>query len=492
VAAVSGRSAGNALVRNAFALMFSTVGSAALGMAFWVVAAHLYEAREVGHASAEVAAVSLVAGVAQVGLAGVFARFLPVAGRDSARLVTGGYGLSVVGALVLSGGFVALGYGMDFLPRDPVSLTVFAVGVVLYSIFALQDGVLTALRRATWVPTENIVVAVVRLILLPVLLVYGVRFGAFVAWAAPMLGAVLVVTWLVYAWLIPVQRRVPGPGTLPARRELVSYTAAQYVGGIVGSVVTLVPPVLVATHEGAQEVAYFYFPWLFGTSCMALLWNITLSLVVEAIHDLARTKQLLARAVKLGLLVTVGGGLVLGVFAPWILRVIGPGYATGGTVSLQLIALSLPFIGVNTLYGALSLIDTRTWKVTVLKAASAVVMVGLAIPAMDRYGVSGMALAFLASRVFAALASVPPLVRCYRELSANAATVVLKLDREALGMTAETQVIALAPILARGLARAPEFSAGGSAVYLSSSHLGTFVAPDPDADTVLLARQRVP
>src|SRR5947199_782279 len=236
--------------------MFSTVGSAALGMAFWVVAAHLYEAREVGHASAEVAAVSLVAGVAQVGLAGVFARFLPVAGRDSARLVTGGYGLSVVGALVLSGGFVALGYGMDFLPRDPVSLTVFAVGVVLYSIFALQDGVLTALRRATWVPTENIVVAVVRLILLPVLLVYGVRFGAFVAWAAPMLGAVLVVTWLVYAWLIPVQRRVPGPGTLPARRELVSYTAAQYVGGIVGSVVTLVPPVLVATHEGAQEVAY--------------------------------------------------------------------------------------------------------------------------------------------------------------------------------------------------------------------------------------------
>ena len=50
---------------------------------------------------------------------------------------------------------------------------------------------------------------------------------------------------------------------------------------------------------------------LFGTSCMALLWNITLSLVVEAIHDLARTKQLLARAVKLGLLVTVGGGLVL-------------------------------------------------------------------------------------------------------------------------------------------------------------------------------------
>src|SRR2546430_12915958 len=114
--------------------MFSPVGRAARGMAFWVVAAPLYGAGEVGHASAEVAAVSLVAGVAQVGLAGVFARFLPVAGKESLRLVTEGYGLSVLGALVLSGGVVAPGYGMDFLPPGPVSLTVFAVGVGLDSI----------------------------------------------------------------------------------------------------------------------------------------------------------------------------------------------------------------------------------------------------------------------------------------------------------------------------------------------------------------------
>src|SRR5436309_4529190 len=115
--------------------MFSTVGSAGLGMAFWVVSAHLYDAREVGRASAEVAAVSLVAGIAQIGLSGVFARFLPVAGRRSATMLNRGYGASVLGALVLAAGFVALGYGGDFLPRDPVSLTVFGVGVVLYAVF---------------------------------------------------------------------------------------------------------------------------------------------------------------------------------------------------------------------------------------------------------------------------------------------------------------------------------------------------------------------
>ncbi len=486
----AGPKAGNALIRNAFALMFSTVGSAGLGMVFWVVAAHLYDAKDVGRASAEVAAVSLVAGIGQIGMGAVFARFLPVARTYTAGMVSRGYGIAVLAALTLGGGFVVLGYGRDFLPRDPVSLTVFGAGVILYSIFALQDSVLTAMRRATWVLSENVLVALIRLLLLPVLFVDAVRFGVFVAWAGPMLGACLVITWLVYGWLAPEQRRAKAPGNLPPRKVILSYAVSQYTSGIISSVGTLVPPILVAMRVGAQQAAFFYFPWLFGTACMALLWNITFSLVVEAIHDLARTKQLLVRAVRLGLVVTIGGGLVLGLCAPWILGVIGHGYAEGGTVCLQLIALSLPFIGINTLYATISLIDTRTWKVTALQVVTSLLFLGLSVPAMDRYGVSGMAFAFLASEVFAALVATPMLVRNYRELYTDAATVVLKLDREVLAMAAETQVIPLAPILARGMVKAPGFF-GGSAVYLSSSHLGTFVAPEPDAQTVLLAKPPV-
>jgi O-antigen/teichoic acid export membrane protein len=468
--------AGNALVRNAFALMFSTVGSAALGMAFWIVAAHLYDAKEVGHASAEVAAVSLVAGLAQIGLGAIFARFLPLARRQAGRMVTRGYGASLLVAVVLAAGFAVLGFGHDFLGHDLTALGVFGAGVIMYAVFALQDCVLTALRKATWVPTENIAVAVARLILLPVLLVYGVRFGAFLAWAIPMVLAVVLVNLLVYGQLLPERRRAPGAEDLPTSKEIVSYAAAQYVSGIVGSVVTLVPPVMVAAHEGAQEAAYFYFPWLFATSCMALLWNIVFSLVVEAAHNLAKAKMLLARAVKLGLLVTVGGGLVLGLGAPWILAVIGSKYASGGTTALQLIALSLPFVGVNTLYGAVSLIQRRTWQVTVLQAVSATLFLGLAFPAMDRFGAAGVALSFLVSRVFAALAAVPALVRRYRELAANAETVIFMLDRDALVMAAETEVLFLPPLLARGVAPAPEVFMGGSGLYVSSEYFGQHIA----------------
>ena len=97
---------------------------------------------------------------------------------------------------------------------------------------------------------------------------------------------------------------------------MLNYGIAQYVNGVTGSVITLLPPVLVASTMGAQASAVFYLPWLFCTSCMALLWNIVFSLVVEAVHDIARTHHLLIRAAWLGAAVTCGGGLVLGFGAP--------------------------------------------------------------------------------------------------------------------------------------------------------------------------------
>jgi O-antigen/teichoic acid export membrane protein len=255
---------------------------------------------------------------------------------------------------------------------------------------------------------------------------------------------------------------------------LVNYAVSQYVGGIVGSVVTLLPPVLVATRLGAQQSAYFYFPWLFSTACIALLWNIVFSLVVEAVHDVERTQQLLARAARLGGLVTIGAGVVLGVGAPWILAIIGPAYAAGGSTPLRLIGLSLPFTGVNTLYGAVSLIQKRTWAVTRLQALAAGLFVVGSFPAMQRWGITGMALAFLLSRVFVAVCAIPGLVSRFRELAANAATVVLRLDDLRHDpMYAETEVIFL-PQLARA-AKIPDYFIGGSTIYLSSAYNGSFL-----------------
>ncbi len=440
--AIGRRLSASALVRNALSLMVSTIGSAALGLAFWVLAAHLFSQRDVGRASAEVAAISLLSSVGQISVVGMIARFLPVARRRTGLILRRGYGAVLTITCILSFGFVTLGFGKHFLGRGVLPIAIFVITVLVFGIFALQDVVLTALRRAPWVLAENIAVAAARLALLPAVLVIGRHTGVIGAWAAPMVVAVAVVNWLVFGKLVPVKERMGDDrGLLPTRKELMSYGTAQFLSGVIGNIATMLPPVLVAARLGAAASAVFYFPWLFCTATMALLWNIVFSLVVEAVHDMERTQHMLKRAALMVALVTCGGAVILGFGASLILGVVGPEYRDSGTVILQLIALSLPFVGVGSLYGALSLIDRRTWPTTILDAFGTLIFIGGGIWIMPRYGVSAFGLTFLISQTTVALLAVPGIVLRYQRLSVPDPTVVLNLDRDAEMMAAETQIL---------------------------------------------------
>lgn len=462
---VSHRANNNALVSNAVALMAATVGSAGLGMAFWVIAAHMFDQATVGRASAEVAAVTLVAGLGQLSIVSIFARFLPIARGRTMKIIQGGYGTTLAASFVVAVGFILFGFGADFLDRGFVPIVLFVASVLLYGIFALQDVVLTALHRARWVLSENIAVAAIRLAALPLLFIAGWRAVVFGAWALPMIAAVAVVSWLLFRKVVPAKVRLGDDrGLLPTRSELVNYSIAQYVSGIISTIGGLLPPVLVVSEVGPTAGAAFYLPWLFCTASIALLWNIVFSLVVEAVHNIDRTRQLLTRAAWLGALVTCGGGAVLGFGAPWILGVVGSGYRAEGTIVLRLLALSLPFIGIGSLYGALSLIEKRTWMSTALGGVGVAIFLGGGVASASHYGLAGFGLSFLISRVVVALGAMPGIVIQYRRLAVPDATMVLAVDHAFAAMSTETQV--LYPIyLARGVARVRTPEAGRTIEY---------------------------
>ncbi len=69
------------LTVNAVALMAATIGANGLGLVFWAVAAHLRPPPVVGQASAAIAALTLLAIIAQLNLTNVIVRLLPAAGQ---------------------------------------------------------------------------------------------------------------------------------------------------------------------------------------------------------------------------------------------------------------------------------------------------------------------------------------------------------------------------------------------------------------------------
>ena len=440
------------VVRNAVALMVSTVASAAFGMLFWVLGARLYDVGDLGRASAAVSAITLLGGLAQLSLNAVFIRFLPTAGQATGRFLRLSYLASGSAGVVLAVGCYLFGMSGDFLPPGPLALAGFCLAVVCSSFSGLQDSVLTALRRTTWVPVENITIALGRLGLLPVLASGAVAVPLLLAWGIPMAAAVVVLSAAIFARLAPTQaRRMRGRQALPARGELLGFMGAQNLNGIVSNLNLYLPPLLVTMVLGPEAAGLFYVPWLIGTALFALSWNVLASLVVEAATDPSHIKAQLRHAFRLLLLVCVGGGVVVVVGAPLILAVLGSKYA-GGETALRLIGLGLPFGVVGTLFSVTAFMSKKIWPMFFYQLASAVIFLGGTYVALHRLGVTGAAVAFLTSEIVMSAVVLPVTIRRLRVLAEGGTTPVAPTER--------VPARGVAPVSARGVAVVPRVAPG--------------------------------
>ena len=375
---------GSRVQLDGIALMFSTAATAASGLLFWVVAARTYSTASVGLSSAEINAFTMLAAFAQLNLLATFLRFLASSGNRAVRFLATGYGAIVVAALLLGAGYLALGFSSGFLAGAPAwEYAVFLLAVPVFAVFVVQDGVLTAFAKAPWVPVENLSVAVVRLALLGLLvpaLISGEResrAGIILAWAIPTLLAVAVVNTAVFRRLGPAHvRRTPHASSLPPRRELLSFIAAQYLSNSVSNVVTYVPPLLVLHLLGPEAAAYVNVPWLIVVSTQTLLWNIGMSFVAEVTRNPTRLAVHIRSTLRLGGLVALGWTVTLLAGARLLLGLQGADFAAEGTGLLRVLALSFPCTAVVIMYSLIASLERRIWRLVMVNSVGAGALLG--------------------------------------------------------------------------------------------------------------------
>ena len=122
-----------------------------LGFAYWIAAARFYSPAVVGESAALISALLLLASIAELNLYNTLIRFLPTAGSRSGSYVLRAY-LAVIGAGLVVG--VVARPLLDSLTLLDQLLDVgwrprmFLGAVILFTLFALQDGVAIGLRAA--------------------------------------------------------------------------------------------------------------------------------------------------------------------------------------------------------------------------------------------------------------------------------------------------------------------------------------------------------
>ena len=391
------------LLRGAYSLAANTAVTSLLGMGFWVAATRLSTKVEVGRDAALISAMVELSTLCQLNLGNGIARFLPGLGRGSARAVAAAYAVSSLLALAVGSAFVAVAphvsHELAFLGRDLTIEVGFVVALVLWGVFALQDAVLTATRSATWIPLENGIFGLLKIIALPVLVAAGAVHGVFLAWMLPMALLLVPVNVLVFRRAIPThlnahEERVPSIRRF-GRGRAVRFLAQDYVGSIFTQATLTVLPLLVLAVLGATSSAYFAIPFMITIAFDALAYSTCTSLVVEAGLEEALLSDLARVVVRRALVLILPAGFVLIVAAPLVLLPFGEGYVTHGTDLLRLLACASLLRPAIALFSAVSRVQGHGRRLVLVELALLVLVLVPAVPLAYAYGVDGVGLAWL-------------------------------------------------------------------------------------------------
>ncbi|MFI1800456.1 lipopolysaccharide biosynthesis protein [Streptomyces sp. NPDC020379] len=396
-----GRGGGSPLFRNAFALMLNTGISAVLGVGYWLVAARYYSEEAVGQGSAAIAAMKLLAGLTAVTLTGALARFIPTAGRTTGRLVFRTYaGSSVVVALAATVFLLTLnlwGPSYRFL-HGPLHGFGFVIAVAAWSVLTLQDGVLTGLRSAFWVPVGNTVFSAVKLALLVGVSAALPTSGVFVSWVVSIGVSVLPLGWLVFRRLVPRHvAATEATARTASYREMGRFLAGDYTGSLFSLAVVYLVPVIIASQVSSTDNAYFYITTTIGGTTNLLAINMGASLTVEGSHDPARLAENCRAALRRMAKIMVPVCVLLFVLAPYILRVFGQGYADAATPLLRWFAVGAALRVVMETYFAVLRAQSRTAGLAYLQGLLCVLVLGLTLLLLPRMGLTGAGVAEISS-----------------------------------------------------------------------------------------------
>ncbi len=391
------------LHRDGYALALNSAFTGVAGLFYWILAAKTYSPHSVGLNSALISSMMFLAGLASLNLPNILVRFLPESGERTRRRVSLAYLVSLTAAVAAAVVFI-LGVGawaprLSFLRTDHGLQAWFLFSTLAWCLFVLQDSVLIAVGRAIFVPVENAVFSVLKIVLLAGLVALAPVYGIFVSWTIAMLVSVVGVNLVLFARLL---RPAAGAGrsavTSIRDRAFAGYFAADYACSVAWLSTTNLMPVIVTAAAGATANAYWALAYAVALPLYAFAQNIGTSLILHGTNDRAQLPSLTRAAARQGARVLVPSVALLVICTPVILSLFGSSYEHRSSTVLRLLLLAALPNFVLSLAVSVARVQRRLRRALLALASEAVLALGLATPMLHAFGIDGVAIGWLASQ----------------------------------------------------------------------------------------------
>ena len=388
------------LIRNGYALVLNAALTSVLGLVFWILAARLYSAEQVGLGAALLNMLLIIGNMAQLNLGNVLNRFLPVAGGRTSKLILFSYGVGTAAAFFISVCFVLaatfLAPSLGFLSQDTWAACWFVAASVAWTLFALQDCALAGIRQSTWIPLENAIYAISKICLLVYLAgTVPLGSGIFVAWITPLPVVIVGANLVIFCRLIQLKNPSVEPIADINMHGLLRFFGWDYLGSVALTLALGGAPLLVLNVAGPAATASYQLAWTISYSLYLIGRSMSISLLAEGVADQGRIATLTSDTfVHAVILLTVALVIVVA-GAPLIMSLFGPYYTKEGIGLLRVLALSSMVWSLVTIYLAVARARGDLVMVAIIQIATLILALGLGAPFLYLMGAFGMGLAWL-------------------------------------------------------------------------------------------------
>jgi len=427
---------GDSLIRNSLFMMSATVATAGLGYIFWIVAARVFSAAQVGIASAVISLCSTVALLTYLGPAAMLVERLHTYEHSRAwnSFIVRTCAPTAVVTAVLAAVAIPLiaqakGYGSYFGAEGALVLAV--IGAAVWTVVQMYCSAFVAARRADGVFAVQGLISVFKVLLVVPLCAAGLGApGIVVAWvASSVIGAAAGAFWLlprigpaaVAAGETGEQHRRrarPARSARPARPArharrsgnragYVSHLIGQHLTSVGGQMTPLLLPVLVVARLGAGANAYFYITWMIGSVFFMVSPSVSQALFAESVRYDAGLRPTVVKAFRIASLLLIPAMVVMVAGGKLILAIFGQAYVSAGYGLLVLLAISAMPDAVSNVAVAICRATNRLGYSASINLGILVLTVTSAWLLMPRFGLLGVGIGWLAAQVLSALACIP-------------------------------------------------------------------------------------
>jgi O-antigen/teichoic acid export membrane protein len=382
---------------NSTYLVLSSLVSSGIGLVFWIFAAQIYSKEDIGLAAAIISLSGLALTVSKLGIDQSIIRFFPEG--DKSKIFSTSLTIITGSALLIGAIFILTArFWSTTLVMNAFGSLLFILLVVLIAISVTTNSTFIALRRSRLSFIQNVVTGS-RLVLIFPFFMLG-AMGVLASWVVAYALSVLLSLYLLRLLRIGLKGI-----DLDFLRSSFTYSAGNYVSGLLVDASATILPILVLNVLGAGASADYYVAYSMALVVSVIPSAFCTSLFVEGSHGeklLSTTKKTILVSilvlVPVIIVMYIGGGFFLGLF--------GKSYADEALELFRLLLimnlLMVPFL----VYVSIAKIRKDMRGLTIIGVFNSALLVGLSYLFMNLWGLAGIGYAWILTMILDAVAII--------------------------------------------------------------------------------------